>query len=255
MHCYATIGVSSLGLVGKGYKADGLIRELNNTWIYDQQTFCDPTIIFSDTICKVRRGSPFLEADSKSFTQALDIIGAGGSSQETTAVGSEAGIPKLVDTSLAGTESFNIASTGTLSQFPIGIPRLGWENGYTTLHALGIGTNSTYMNYLRNTGRIGASVWSIFWGRMWTTNNPLDGHVVLGGYDRSKVLGQNYTSALDYSPKGCWTGMKVNIANIVVNSRSGKGHQYIPSKHRNSSVHCATEATASGSSKLYIWGI
>lgn len=57
---------------------------------------------------------------------------------------------------------------------------------------------------------------------MWTTNNPLDGQVVLGGYDASKVIGQNHTQSLDYSPSGCWTGMKVNIADIVVNFRNGK---------------------------------
>ncbi|KEF63865.1 uncharacterized protein A1O9_01843 [Exophiala aquamarina CBS 119918] len=196
--------------------------ELNNTWIYDQQTYCDPTIIFSDTICQVRRGHPYSDGNSTSFVQSLDIISAGGSSQETNAFGSEVGIAKLIDTSLAGIEFFNVASTSQLSRFPIGIPRLGWDAGYTTLHALGMGTNSTYMNNLRSTGRIGARVWSIFWGRMWTTNNPLDGQVVLGGYDESKVIGQNHTQALNYGATGCWTGMKVNIADVLVNFRNGK---------------------------------
>ena len=176
----------------------------------------------------MRRGNPFLESDSSSFTQSLDIVSAGGASQETDDPGSEAGIPKLVSTSLAGTEAINLGSSGVLSRFPIGIPRLDWDHGYTTLHALGMGANSTYLNYLKDTGRIGARAWSIYWGRMWTSNNPLDGQVVLGGYDQNKVLGQNHTQALDYSSTGCWTGMKLNIADIVVNSRQGDDTSILP---------------------------
>ena len=63
---------------------------------------------------------------------------------------------------------------------------------------------------------------------MWTTNNPLDGQVVLGGYDQSKVLGQNHTQALDYSSTGCWTGMKLTVADIVVNSRQGDDISILP---------------------------
>lgn len=152
----------------------------------------------------------------------MDILNAGGASQETNAPGSEAGVPKLVSTSLAGTETINFASSGPLTKFPIGIPRLNWDAGYTTLHTIGFGTNSTYLNYLKNAGRVGARVWSIYWGRMWTDTNALDGAVVLGGYDQSKVLGQNYTQALDYSSTGCWTGMKLNIADIQLNRRDGQ---------------------------------
>jgi hypothetical protein len=133
-----------------------LARELNNTWIYDQQPFCDPTIIYSDTVCQVRQGSPFLEANSNSFIQSLEIVSAGGASQETNAFKSEVGIPRLVSSSLEGTDSFKVASIGAMVQFPIGIPRSGWDDGYTTLHALGLGSNSTYMNYLKEAGRIGS---------------------------------------------------------------------------------------------------
>jgi hypothetical protein len=53
---------------------------------------------------------------------------------------------------------------------------------------------------------------------MWTSQNPLDGALVL---DQSKVLGQNVTQSLDYSASRCWTGMKANIANILVNFPNG----------------------------------
>ena len=201
---------------------------MNNTWIYDEQTLCDSTVIFSDTICQIRRGKPYLEASSESFIQALDIIAAGGAQQESYVPGAEAGVEKLIGSSLGGSDSFALESSPLISKLPIGIPRQAWDIGYTTLHALGLGANSTYLNALRDAGRISARAWSIFWGRMWTTDNPLDGAIVFGGYDQRKVIGQNHTQALDYGSTGCWTGMRVNIANIFVNYRTGGDQSIFP---------------------------
>jgi Eukaryotic aspartyl protease len=134
----------------------------------------------------------------------------------------------LTASSIGGTDTFNLASTGELSQFPLGIPRAAWDGGYTTLHALGLGSNSTFLNALKAQGRIAARVWSIYWGRMWTTSNPVDGTVVIGGYDKRKVLGQNHTQALDYRSTGCWTGMRLDISDIKVNFRSGKDISIFP---------------------------
>jgi Eukaryotic aspartyl protease len=196
-------------------------RDLNNTWIYDQQSFCDSTVVFSNTICQVRRGNPFLEADSRSFNQSLDIIAAGGASKETDVTGSEAGVKRLIDSSLGGTDYFALGESSTANKLPIGIPRMAWDGGYTVLHALGLGSNSTYLNALKQSSQIGSRVWSIFWGRMWTDDNPLDGSIVFGGYDQRKIIGQNHTQALDFTSTGCWTGMKVNIADVLVNYRTG----------------------------------
>lgn len=100
------------------------------------------------------------------------------------------------------------------------------------LHALGLGSNSTYLNALRSAGHIGSRVWSIFWGRMWI-DEPLDGSLVLGGYDGEKVIGKNYTAPLDYADYtgtgGCWTGMKVIISDIKVNFRDGSDESIFPS--------------------------
>ena len=204
------------------------LRDLNNTYVYDEQTLCDPTSIFSDTICKVRRGNPYLEADSQSFVQAIDIINAGGASQEIDVTGAEIGVKKLIETSLGGSDSFMLGGTSVITRLPIGIPRVAWDNGNTVLHAFGLGANSTYLNALRDTSRIGARAWSIFWGRMWTTDNPVDGAIVFGGYDRRKIIGQNHTQRLDYGSTGCWTGMRVNVANIFANLRTGEDLSIFP---------------------------
>lgn len=203
-------------------------RELNNTWVYDQQAFCDPSRIFSDEICYVRRGSYYFETESSTFEQTLDVIDAGGASAETAVTGSEPGIRNLISSGLGGKEHFKAGSNAALEQFPIGIPRQGWDSGYTTLHPLGFGANSTYLNALLDAKQTGARVWSIFWGRMWEAKPPMDGSIVLGGYDRAKIIGQNLTQALDFGPAGCWTGMMLNIRDIRVNFRTGSEESIFP---------------------------
>jgi len=116
-----------------------------------------------------------------------------------------------------------------LDNFPIGIPRKNWDHGYTILHAMGMGSSSTVLNKLVETGQTVSRVWSIFWGRMWN-DNPIDGSLVLGGYDSEKVIGQNYTQRLDFSnTTGCWTGMKVTITGIDLVDRTGATTSILPS--------------------------
>lgn len=149
---------------------------------------------------------------------------AGGATQETTYLGAETGIPNLITSSINGDDVIEIGSAN-LTSFPIGIPRLesGWDHGYTTLHALGLGKNSTFLNSLLRAGQIASLSWSLFWGRMWV-DDWLDGSLVLGGYDSKVSVGDNYTQALDYSDNdgtGCFTGMKVTITGIELNFSNG----------------------------------
>ncbi|KAK7990241.1 hypothetical protein PG990_014521 [Apiospora arundinis] len=183
--------------------------ELNNTWLYDYEAYCDNSIIWNDS---------------------SDIRTAGGATVETGAKGAELGIPELLSTSLGGTDTVALADDQLLrlDKFPLGIPRLNWDHGYTIMHALGLGANSTLLNQLVAMGRIRSRTWSIFWGRMWNSR-PLDGSVVLGGYDRDKTIGANYTQRLDYSDTtGCWTGMKVTVLDIQIITRDGKSSSLFP---------------------------
>ena len=157
---------------------------------------------------------------------------AGGARTESTFQGSEIGIKKLMSTSLLGDDTLIVNGSDSLENFPIGIPRLRWDSGYTMLHALGLGSNSTYLNALRSAGQISSRVWSIFWGRMWI-DDAIDGSLVLGGYDQEKVIGKNFTAPLDYDDYtgsgGCWTGMKVIVNDIKVNFRDGSDESIFPS--------------------------
>lgn len=168
-------------------------------------------------MCKVRRGNFFFENKSSSFFKATDLVAAGGAPLEITTFGSEDVVKDLVRTSLAGTEQMALGS-GPSSKVPIGIPQIRWDRGHTTMHVLGLGSNSSYLNALVQAGQIPSRVWSFFWGRTWTENNDQDGSLVLGGYDNEKVIGRNYTQKLDYSEKaGCWTGMRVRVSDLLVN--------------------------------------
>lgn len=206
-------------------------RELNNTWVYDYEPYCDVTVIWNDLICQVRRGNYYYENESSTFTKFENLVAAGGALQEeTNASGEEAGIPILLLESLDGTDTFDFGPI-KLNEFPIGIPRLEWDHGYTMLHALGLGRNSTLLNSLVETGQIASRVWSLFWGRMWI-DNWLDGSLVLGGYNSDLTLQQNYTQALDYSDgTGCWTGMKVTVIDIILNFRDGTDTSIFPSNY------------------------
>lgn len=147
---------------------------------------------------------------------------------ETDIYGSELGIQTLTSTSVIGVDNLEFGGHN-LSDFPIGIPRSNWDHGYTIMHAMGMGPNSTILNRLLETGQTASRVWSIFWGRMWV-DDPIDGSVVLGGYDEEKVIGQNYTQPLDYSnTTGCWTGMKVTITGIELVDRTGAITSILPS--------------------------
>ncbi|KAI0156758.1 acid protease [Xylariaceae sp. FL1272] len=204
--------------------------ELNNTWIYDTSPYCDETIIWNDLICEVRRGNLYVEDNSASFAKEDDVKSAGGASLETQGNGSELGISKLLTSSLGGTETFGFESGSMLHGFPIGIPRLNWDHGYTMLHAMGMGANSTILNALYESKQIGSRVWSFFWGReSINRDRALDGSLVLGGYDQQKTIGANYSQTLDYSDStGCWTGMKVIVASIQLNFRNGSDIDMLP---------------------------
>ncbi|AEO71934.1 uncharacterized protein THITE_2148504 [Thermothielavioides terrestris NRRL 8126] len=211
--------------------------DLNNTYIYDAQSPCNPNVVANDVVCRIRRGGEYQEANSSSFAKSSDLVAAGGATQEITTRGSEAGVPKLISTSLAGTEVLQVNGTNATA-FPIGIPRQIWDNGYTTLHVLGLGSNSTYLDALVRAGQIPGRAWSVFWGRMWTGSSAtdMDGSLVLGGYDEEKVIGRNFTQPLDYSEEtGCWTGMKVTVSDMVLNFRNGTDASIMP---HNSAVQC-----------------
>lgn len=112
------------------------------------------------------------------------------------------------------TDGLSVQSTQTLSGFPLGISRGAGES----MNTLGLGRNSTLLNALVNNGTIAARVWGFWQG--WTSQNQMDGNLVLGGYDMNKISGPNITlptSTPDDLNTDCFlatvTDIKMNLKN------------------------------------------
>ncbi|KAK7214473.1 hypothetical protein V2G26_002476 [Clonostachys chloroleuca] len=209
--------------------------ELNNTYIYGRDMFCDGTMINSTQGCTVLRGNYYAQEKSESFKEAKNIIEAGGSI-ESVLEGAEPGIEKLVKNNTAGMEnSFGIKDASLSEQIPIGIPREGWDTGHSTLHPLGLGSNSTFLNKLRKTGWTFSRAFSIYWGSNWNSG-PIEGHVVIGGYDKKRIIEPNVTAPLkygDYSKSdGCFTGIRIVISDITVNFTDGSKKSIFPNNDK-----------------------
>jgi len=121
------------------------------------------------------------------------------------------------------TDDVTLSSNTTVEDFAFGIALKDWgEQGYHPQSALGVGRNSSILNSLKQAGQIASRSWSMFWGLEGATaDTQMDGIFVMGGYDRAKTSGPNYTSSLSYTNANCLTGMVVTISDITLNLANG----------------------------------
>jgi len=61
--------------------------------------------------------------------------------------------------------------------------------------SLGLGRQSSFLDYLYNSGKLASRSWALFWGRE-AGDNPLDGSLSFGGFDMAKTSGSNMTQPL-----------------------------------------------------------
>jgi hypothetical protein len=128
----------------------------------------------------------------------------------------------------------------TLTNFPMGIALSDWgEQAYHNMMAIGMGTNSTMLSSLKDTGKIAARVWGMFWGRDGATRETqLNGSMVFGGYDKAKVVGEPYTQFLVSDRSVCSTGMLVTITDLVLNFPNGTNASLFPPAKTSSISAC-----------------
>ncbi|VUC26954.1 unnamed protein product [Clonostachys rosea] len=195
---------------------------LDDTWIYDVGSYHDSNAPENDNIYNAHAGNLFKRNQSSTYREynAVDDIGA--QYEQAHLKRSYLREGELDSTGPGGTDNLQATGSSLLKDFPFNIARP--VRDYCRLHPFGLGSNSTYINALRGTGGITSRVWSLFWGRAWI-DEPIDGSIVLGGYDEDKAAGQSYTAPLVYddeSSTGCWTGMKVELSDIRLNFRDGR---------------------------------
>ncbi|KAL1862646.1 hypothetical protein Daus18300_008444 [Diaporthe australafricana] len=116
-----------------------------------------------------------------------------------------------------------LGSNLTLDDFPVGIAQGDWgAQGYYPQAGLGLGPDSTLLSALIDSGTIASRTFSWFWG----LDGPgapeqVDGSLVLGGYDKAKVSGTGYKSAITTGSDRCATGLFMTLSDIVVHMVDG----------------------------------
>ncbi|KAI1948347.1 hypothetical protein LOZ57_002698 [Ophidiomyces ophidiicola] len=179
---------------------------LNHTFVYGTNGFCNG---YSSVACETYRGGRYDQFAS----QTAGRVSPGLTPNDA---------PPYPELSWVS-ENVTLGKTVALEKFPVGVALSGWGNqGYHHQAAMGLGANSTMLRSLKSAGRIASRSWGMFWGRTGATKgSQLDGGVVLGGYDRAKVSGQNYTYNLDNSNAECPTSMLVTVSAMTLNFANG----------------------------------
>ena len=116
-----------------------------------------------------------------------------------------------------GVDTLKLNSILSFQKFPLALTRVDG----LMMNAIGLGRNSTLLNYLVSAGAIASRTWSMWQG--WTgadSQHQKDGTLVLGGYDAAKAFGANITQPLVPDPN-CPSGLVVTVTNVVMNLLNG----------------------------------
>ena len=130
-------------------------------------------------------------------------------------------------------DTIGLAATTNVSNFEFGVPTKDIGFSRKTQSQLGLGRNSSLLATLKDTGRIAARGYSLFWG---LSNGPADsqtpGSLVLGGYDEALIANtstgfQNLTLPLNYDNIACKTGMVAIVNGVALNWPNGTNSNLI----------------------------
>lgn len=161
----------------------------------------------TDAACGSMHGGLFDPNGSKSFQSKSDCAGARASCVDNAPV---------TNTTLFhwGTDEFHLSSNVTLPGSPFGTHTDPFDGdggsggGRLPPGILGLSSNSTFLNSLREANVIGSNVYSFYWGSTGATKDTqADGSLVLGGYDAAKTAGQPLFNFSTVSNIGCNPGV------------------------------------------------
>ncbi|KAF0325620.1 hypothetical protein GQ607_007062 [Colletotrichum asianum] len=119
-------------------------------------------------------------------------------------------------------DTMKVNDNVTLTDLAMGVALSDWDTqGYNAMMGLGLGLNSTILRVLKDSGKIASRTWSLFWGRGFGMSSQLDGHLILGGYDRAKVSGKRYTQSLTPGKAQCESQAVVTVTDLTMNFDNG----------------------------------
>ncbi|KAI9792120.1 MAG: hypothetical protein M1833_001268 [Piccolia ochrophora] len=203
----------------------------NNSILYDVSGFgfCDQNS--SSALCSTVRGGLFDQDQSESWATRRNKAAAGaamesGETPETTGDASQ----------VWGTDVVHFNSTISADSTPLGIAK----DGGLSMNTLGLGRNSTFMNSLLEAEQIMSRGWALFWGLDGgLPAAQMDGSLVLGGYDRAKMAGGNFTTALA-EDEFCSTRLLVTISDIALDFANGTSTSLLGPARGSSQQFCIT---------------
>ncbi|KAI6321079.1 hypothetical protein MCOR30_008099 [Pyricularia oryzae] len=144
-------------------------------------------------------------------------------------------------------DTMTLNSNLSLPRFPMREATRDWGvQGYTPMHAFGLGSNSTVLRALKGSGRISSLSWAFAWGRPTKTagsKGGTDGSVVLGGYDKARIKprAKRYTQPIvAEKPQQCPSGLVVSINDMELNFPNGTNFSIFP-KSRSSAIQACVQ--------------
>ncbi|KAJ4415386.1 hypothetical protein N0V82_007381 [Gnomoniopsis sp. IMI 355080] len=151
----------------------------------------------SNAACITWRGGAYLASASKTVQRSTNYTVTDPSPYPSTS---------------AYSDLWTVGDEIALSTYSFGVPVNDWgEQYYTPQNLLGLGSQSTFLNDLKEAGIIGSRTWSIFWGLDGASVDAnTNGSMVFGGYDKNKVYGANYTAKLNYT--NCKWGIQAELS-------------------------------------------
>ncbi|EME38346.1 hypothetical protein DOTSEDRAFT_75779 [Dothistroma septosporum NZE10] len=188
----------------------------NNTWVYNiSEPFC-----FENTTkaqCLSQRGGFYDPASSTSAKGGLDVSEASGSPSDTEGIidGPHIWFSRWT------TDKLQLGNI-TLEDFPIGMAGLDFGGRLDTQANIGLGQNSTFLQALKDDGKISSRTWSYWPGiDSATASAARDGQIVFGGYDAAKATGPNVTQRLGTPTQSCPSGMSVIVTGMQLDFPNG----------------------------------
>ncbi|PGH11331.1 hypothetical protein AJ79_04947 [Helicocarpus griseus UAMH5409] len=120
-------------------------------------------------------------------------------------------------TSPWGEDAFTLTPDTTVESVPV----YSVVDGDPPQNSLGFGRASSFLDALVAQKKIATRTWSLFWG--WEgmeDSQKMEGNFVLGGYDKAKTKGENFTTGFS-DTKVCSSGLAINLKKIHITTWYG----------------------------------
>ena len=192
-------------------------RFLNDTFLFDPSSPClYGSISNTPTQCSVQHGGFFDEGRSTTWEQAPIQV----------ALGAARSVDGNLAKDLWGRDTIVLDSSLSQAGHPFGVVR----ESPNLENTLGLGSNSSLLNALRDKGAILSKTWGLAWG--WTgadAAHQTEGSLVLGGYDEARISGPNVTFPFDESIGY----LSVTITDMTLNFQNGTDAGFLPDSRKS----------------------